>query len=81
MRFLGHMAGVKELNLVNFLYKSLGRMSHKFQVNPSLKHWHVFHKGLIKILVSHQLRKLGKTWDELLREEGFEGINISRTRE
>ena len=23
MRFLGHLAGVKELNLVNFLYKSL----------------------------------------------------------
>ena len=23
MRFMGHLAGVKELNLVNFLYKSL----------------------------------------------------------
>lgn len=80
MRFLGHLVGVKELNLVNFPYKSLSRMSHKIQVNPSLKHWYVFHKGLIKILVSHQLRKLGKTWDEFLREEGFEGMNISRTR-
>ena len=27
MRFLGHLYGVKELNVVNFLYKSLCRMS------------------------------------------------------
>ena len=53
MRFLGHLASVKELNLVNFLYKSLVCMSYKIQVRPGLKHWHVFHKGLIKILVSH----------------------------
>jgi hypothetical protein len=55
-------------------------MSHKIQVRPSLKHWHVFHKGLINILVSHQLCKLGKTWDNFIRNEGFEGMNISRTR-
>ena len=29
MRFLGHLSGVKELNLVNFLHKSLCRMSKK----------------------------------------------------
>ena len=55
-------------------------MSHKIQVRPGLKHWHVLHKGLIKILVSHQLRKLGKTWDDFIRDEVFEGMNISRTR-
>ena len=38
MRFLGHLAGIKELNPVNFLYKSLNRMSQKIQSNPSLKH-------------------------------------------
>lgn len=27
MRFLGHLARIKELNLVNFLHKSLNRMS------------------------------------------------------
>lgn len=80
MRFLGHLARVKDLNLVNLWYKSLSRMSHKIQVKPGLKHWHVFHKGLINILVSHQLRKLGKSWDEFIREEGFERMNISRTR-
>lgn len=55
-------------------------MSHKIQVRLVLKHWHVFHKGLIKIPISHQLYKLGKTWDDFIRAEGFEGMNISRTR-
>lgn len=55
-------------------------MSQKIQSNPSLKHWHIFHKGLIKILVSHQLHKMNRTWDEFLRDKGFEGMNISRVR-
>ena len=38
MRFLGCLVGIKELNLVNLLYKSLNRMSQKIQSNPSLKH-------------------------------------------
>lgn len=81
MRFLGHLAGVKKLNLVNFLHKYLSRMSYKIQAKPSLKHWHVFHKGLIKILVSHYVCKINKTWDEFIRTEGFEGMNISRVKE
>lgn len=67
MRFLGHLSRVKELNLVNFLHKLLCRMSEKIQSNPTLKHWHVFHKGLIKILFNHQLRKMNRTWEEFLR--------------
>ena len=55
-------------------------MSQKIQLNPSLKHWHIFHKGLIKILVNHQLCKMNRTWDDFLRSEGFEGMNISRFR-
>ena len=80
MRFLGHLSGVKKLNLVNFLHKSLCRMSEKIQSNPGLKHWHVFHKGLIKILVNHQLKNMDRTWEEFLRIEGFEGMDISRRR-
>ena len=55
-------------------------MSCKIQSKPSLQHWHVFHKGLIKILVSHYLSKIGRTWDEFIKAEGFEGMNISRLR-
>ena len=80
LRFLGHLAKVKQLNLVFFLHKSLVRMSHKIQSKPSLQHWHVFHKGLIKILVSHYLSKIGRTWDEFIKAEGFEGMNISRLK-
>ena len=78
--FLGHLAKVKELNLVFFLHKSLIRMSRKIQSKPSLQHWHIFHKGLIKILVSHYLSKIGRTWDEFIKIEGFEGMNISRIK-
>ena len=80
LKFLGHLVGVKDLNLVHFLHKSLIRMLHKIQAKPSLQHWHVFHKGLIKIMVSHYLGKIGRTWDEFIRTEGFEGINISRVK-
>ena len=55
-------------------------MSRKIQSKPSLQHWHVFHKGLIKILVSHYLNKIGRTWDEFIKVEGFEGMNISRMK-
>ena len=80
LRFLGHLARTKELNLVNFLHRSLNKMSRKIQLNPGLKHWHIFHKGLIKILVNHQLRKMNKTWDDFLRTEGFDDMNVSRVR-
>ena len=45
-----------------------------------MQHWHVFHKGLIKILVSRYLSKIGRTSDEFVKAEGFEGMNISRTK-
>ena len=57
-----------------FLQKSLVRMSHKIQSKPSLQHWHIFHKGLIKILESYYLSKIGRTWDEFIKAEGFEGM-------
>ena len=80
MRFLSHVVGEKELNLVYFLYKSLNKMSRKIQSNPYLPHYHVFHKGLIKILVQHQLRKLNQSWDEFITSEGFDGVLINRKR-
>lgn len=80
LRFLGHLAWVKDLNLVHFLHKSLIRMSHKIKAKPSLQHWHFFHKGLIKIIVSHYLGKVSRTWEEFIRTEGFEGMNISRVK-
>jgi hypothetical protein len=38
LRFLGHLAKVKQLNLVFFLHKYLVRMSRKIQSKPSLQH-------------------------------------------
>ena len=55
-------------------------MSHKIQSKTSLQHWHIFHKGLVKILVGHYLSKIGRTWDEFIKAEGFEGMNISRLK-
>ena len=80
LRFLGHLAVVKDLNLVHFLHKSLIRMSHKIQAKPSLQHWHVLHKGLIKMLVNHYLGKVNRTWEEFIRTEGFKGMDISRVK-
>ena len=30
--------------------------------------------------MSHYLSKIGRTWDEFIKVEGFEGMNISRVK-
>ena len=39
---------------------------------------YVYHRGLIKILVQHQLSKKNKSWDEFLVVEGFQGMTSKK---
>ena len=46
-------------------------MSKKIQSNPSSPPHHIFHVGLIKILVKFELDKKKKYWDTFVKEVGF----------
>ena len=74
MRLISHSLGDDPLDLVHFLYNSLLKMSRRYQKQPLSSPQYVYHHGLIKILVQHQLNKKKKTWDEFLVAEGFQGM-------
>ena len=46
-------------------------MSKKIQSNPSAPSHHIFHAGLIKILVKFELDKKNKSWETFVKEVGF----------
>lgn len=71
MRYLCHISGYKALNLPYFLHKDLLKMSKKIQLNPSAASHHIFHAGLIKILVKYELDKKNNSWDIFVKEVGF----------
>ena len=74
MRLFSHISGDDPLNLVHFLYNLLLKMSRSFQKKPSQSSQYIYHQGLIKILIQHQLNKKKKTWEKFLVSEGFQGI-------
>ena len=46
-------------------------MSKKIHSNPSSPPHHIFHAGLIKILVKFELDRKNKPWDTFIKEVGF----------
>ena len=66
LRLLLALQGCR-LNLPFYLWQSLKKMSQAVQSfnNPDRS---IFHHGLVKIIVQHQLYLNGKTWDEFLTE-------------
>lgn len=78
MRLLTHISGDDPLDLVHYLYNSLLKMSKRYQKQPLSSPQYVYHHGLIKILVQHQLSKKGKSWDEFLVAEGFQGMSSKK---
>ena len=67
LRLLLALKGCK-LNLPFYLLQSLKKMAHSVQNTIGNSDRSLFHHGLIKILVQHQLSLICKSWDELLAE-------------
>ena len=78
MRLLTHITCDDPLNLVHYLYNSFLKMSKRYQKQPLSSPQYVYHRGLIKILVQYQLNKKGKSWDEFLLGEGFQGMSSKK---
>jgi len=65
-RLLLHFTGREMLDIPFYLYRSLGKMSDKIQKLPQAAEKHLFHFGLMKLLVLEELRRLGRDWNTLL---------------
>jgi hypothetical protein len=80
MRFLCHIVGLKTMNLAYFLYKSLLKMSTRFQSKSNMPPHYVYHRGLIKILIQYHLSKKKITWDSFLVSEELDAISSQKKR-
>ena len=67
LRILLALKGFK-LNIPFYLLKSLKKMAHSIQTTIGNPDRSLFHHGLIKILIQHQLSMSCKCWDEFLVE-------------
>jgi len=59
VRLLQHIKGEVRINLPYFLYKSLVKMIETAKQEQRPKATQVYHQGLIRILVEHQVRSQG----------------------
>lgn len=63
MKLLMHFTGVQRINLSYYLYKSLVKMEEKVQKQGENHYTSLFHHGLVKVLVFHQLAQENMSWD------------------
>ena len=59
------------LDLPFYLFHSLGKMSNKVQLKKEACETSLFHHGLIKFIVLHELQKIGREWSTFLFMTGF----------
>lgn len=74
IRLLMHFTSLKALNLPYFLNRIIGKMAGKIQGNPKNFEIHLFHCGLIKLLIVKELGKRKKTWGFFLEKLGYQLI-------
>jgi hypothetical protein len=70
LRLLLALKGFK-MNIPFFFLQSLKKTTNKVQSTVGDPERSLFHHGLLKILVQHQLSLVGKSWDVLLAENDF----------
>ena len=72
VRSLLHINGESKLNLPYYLFKSIEKMiawvrNHPYHISHS-----VFHHGLIKLLITSELGKTGRSWQHFIFWSSFE---------
>lgn len=69
-----HFLGEHDINLLYFLLSSLRKMCSIVQRNPRSIEPHLYHHGLVKILVEEQLKAKRDTWERFLVRNHFQEI-------
>lgn len=57
-----HFTGIISLDLPFFLFRSLGKMSDKIQLKIEPCETSLFHHGLVKLMVLHELQNVDRYW-------------------
>ena len=74
-----HFTGIISLDLPFYLLRSLAKMSDKVQMKVESCETSLFHHGLVKLIVLHELQKANRDWVEFLflSRIGIEGTGVS----
>ena len=73
-KIMMHFLGEHDINLPYFLLSSLRKMCSIVQRNPRNIEPHLYHHGLVKILVEEQLKAKRDTWDRFLVRNHFQEV-------
>ena len=73
---LAHLVKEDRLSLPFYFLRSLTKMASNFKWSRETADTYLFHQGLIKILIMHELQRLGQSWDHFLYLEGFKASTI-----
>jgi hypothetical protein len=74
-KLLDHFTGKTPINLPYFLHHSLTKVCSRIRAQPLSMKSTLCHLGLIKLILLHELKKLGRSWEHFLFWEGFETLN------
>lgn len=74
LRLLSHLMKDDKLSLPFYFLKSLTKMASKYKGPREIANTYLFHQGLIKVLIMHELQRVGRSWDQFLCLEGFESL-------
>ena len=72
LRLLSHLVKDQRLSLPFYFLKILTKMASKCKGLGEIADTYFFHHGLIKMLITHELQKVARSWNQFLRLEGFE---------
>ena len=72
IKLLQHLKGECEINMPYFLLQSLTKMAKAVQRRQKDKMTSLFHCGLIKIIIQHELQRKNLTWSGFLVHNQFE---------
>ena len=82
-KFLLHFTGKISLDFPFYLFCSLGKMCDKVQLKKEACETSLFHHGLVKLIVLHELQKIDREWSIFLFMSGFRnetGLSPQATR-
>ena len=71
-KLLLHFTGKTSIDLPFYLFRSLSKMCDKVQLRKEAYETSLFHHGLVKLMVLHELQRVGRDWDTFIFMSGFE---------
>ena len=70
-KLLLHFTGKISLDLPFYLFRSLGKMCDKVQLKKEACETSLFHHGLVKLIVLHELQRVDRDWSTFMFMSGF----------